>query len=102
MLTHETQRHLYTLLAELYPDQASAVRIAQSAGIRIELAPLTNHALNNWHAILQEAEKQDRLAQLIAVVEEEYGENPRWRAIVLQLAGWPVLFAELVVAGQRI
>lgn len=89
MLTDETRRHLYALLAELYPDQASVVRIAQSAGIHTQLVLLTNQALNNWHAILQEAEKQNRLAELLVVVEEEYGENPQFQAIRKQVQAQP-------------
>lgn len=96
MLTPETRRHLYTLLAELYPDPASALRVAQDAGIRTALAPLTNHALNNWHAILQEAEKQNRLAQLLAVVDEEYGANPRWIARKAEMSGLSSPSASLI------
>ncbi len=92
----KTRRHLYTLLAEFYPDQPSAVRIAQDAGIRTELVPWTNHALNNWHAILQEAEKQHRLAQLLAVVDEEYGENPRWLARKGEMPSLPFPSASLI------
>ncbi|MCB0121891.1 MAG: hypothetical protein KDE58_06580, partial [Caldilineaceae bacterium] len=46
---------------------------------------LTNQALNNWHAILQEAEKRVLLVRLLEVVGDEYGENPKFQAIRMQV-----------------
>lgn len=101
MPTSQVMRNLQVVLAQLYPDKTSAVRVAQDAGIPIALVTLNDRAIDNWHAILQEAEKQDRLALLLAVVNEEYGANPRLRAVMLQLQGWPALFATLAVMGQQ-
>ena len=83
----EALRKLYAVLAQLYPDKTSAIRVAEDAGIPITLVALNDRAIDNWHAILQETEKQNRLAQLLAVVNEEYGANPQLRAVKLQLAG---------------
>lgn len=101
MPTSQVMRNLQVVLVQLYPDKTSAVRVAQDAGIPIALVALNDRAIDNWHAILQEAEKQDRLAPLLAVVNEEYAANPRLRAVMLQLQGWPALFATLAVMGQQ-
>ena len=101
MPTPQVMRNLQVVLAQLYPDKTSAVRVAQDAGIPIALVALNDRAIDNWHAILQEAEKQDRLAPLLTVVNEEYAANPRLRAVMLQLQGWPALFATLAVMGQQ-
>lgn len=101
MPTPNVLRALCAVLAQLYPDKASASRIAKDAGIPIALVALNDRAIDNWHAILQEAEKQDRLALLLAAVNEEYAANPRLRAVMLQLQGWPALFATLAVMGQQ-
>lgn len=47
MLTSETQRQFVALLATLYPDRASIVRIAQSAGMRVELVALESSAVDS-------------------------------------------------------
>lgn len=99
-LNPELQHKLSTLLADLYPERASAVRVAESAGIDVGLVAVTDHALNNWHAILEEARKQERLTQLLAVVDEEYGENLEWCVLKRQLAGWPAPVAK-VTARRR-
>jgi hypothetical protein len=76
---------LRDVLASLYPDEASARRVAAQAGLevgRISFSPL---AVNNWHAILAEAERSDRLQALIQVVRAEYGAN---RALQRVLQGY--------------
>ena len=81
MSTPALLRQLCALFAELYPDRASAIRVAEDAGIPVGMVALNDRALDNWHAILKEAQKRDRLASLLAVVKEEYGENQKLRAI---------------------
>ncbi len=100
MSTPQAMYRLTVVLAELYPDKASAIRVAESAALPTALVALNDRAIDNWHAILQEAAKQDRLAPLVAVVHEEYGASPQWRAVMLQLQGWPALLATLAVTGQ--
>ena len=90
MSTPAMLRQLCALFAELYPDKASAVRVAEDAGIPIGMVALSDVALDNWHEILKEAQKRDRLAALLAVVEEEYGENQKLRAITRSLNGQPL------------
>jgi hypothetical protein len=76
---------LRDVLAELYADEGSARRIAAQAGLslgRISFSPL---AVNNWHAILTEAARSNRLDPLIAVVQREYGANREFQAALRAL-----------------
>ena len=72
-------RQLRNVLADLYPDKSSAARVAEDAGLPIVTIAVSDRAVDNWHAILREAQKHHRLATLLAVVCEEYGGN---RALV--------------------
>lgn len=69
-------RQLRTVLAQLYPDKSSAIRIAEDAGLPVALIALGDRAIDHWHAILGEAQKRNRLTDLLAIVNEEYGANP--------------------------
>ncbi len=102
MPTSAVLYNLRAVLAHLYPDKASAIRVAQDADIPITLVALSDRAIDNWHVILQETEKQNRLAQLLVVVNEEYGANPQLRAVMRQLAGWPASDATSAVMGQQL
>lgn len=82
MLTSQVMRNLRVVLAQLYPDKTSAVRVAQDAGIPIALVALNDRAIDNWDAVFQEAEKQDRLVQLLTMVKEDCGANPELRVVM--------------------
>lgn len=90
MSTPARLRQLCALCAELYPDKASAIRVAEDAGIPISMVALGDRALDNWHAILKEAQKRERLAALLSVVNAEYGENQKLRAITRAINGQPL------------
>ena len=90
MSTPAMLRQLCALFAELYPDRASAIRVAEDAGIPIGMVALSDHAIDNWHAILKEAQKRERLPALLAVVNAEYGENQKLRAITRAINGQPL------------
>lgn len=77
-------RQLRNVLADLYPDKSSAARVAEDAGLPIVTIAVSDRAVDNWHAILREAQKHHRLATLLAVVREEYGGN---RALVAAIQG---------------
>lgn len=73
---------LRDLLAELYPDDASARRVAAEAhleGARIHFAA---RAVDRWHAILTEAVHVGRVDDLIKVVQREYPKNPALKGAV--------------------
>jgi hypothetical protein len=63
-------------LAGLYPDEASIRRIAAQAGLALGRISFSAPAVNNWHAVLMEAERSNRVHELVAVVQGEYGANP--------------------------
>lgn len=85
MSTSAALRELCDVLAYLYPEKTSASRVAEDAGLSMALVALNDRAIDNWHTIVQEAKKQDRLAQLLAVVDEDYGNNPQLRAVSQRL-----------------
>ena len=85
----EALRKLCTVLAQLYPDKASAIRVAEDAGIPIAAVALSERALDNWHEILKEVQKRNRLALLLELVDEEYGANPDFRAVKERLGDQP-------------
>lgn len=66
---------LRNALANLYPNEASARRIATQARLALSRLQLSGVAVDNWHAILKEAEKTAAVEDVIAVVEGEYGRN---------------------------
>ncbi|HXF62758.1 MAG TPA: effector-associated domain EAD1-containing protein, partial [Caldilineaceae bacterium] len=71
----ERRAALRDVLASLYPDEASARRVAAQAGLEVGRISFSAQAVNNWHAILTEAERSDQLQTLIQVVRSEYGAN---------------------------
>jgi hypothetical protein len=85
-----TRSHLLLLrnaLAALYPDEASARRIAASAGLSLTRIKFSPVAAYTWHAILQEADHTESLDDLIAVVQSEYGRNSELRTAISHLKG---------------
>jgi hypothetical protein len=74
-LSEATWQPLRDLLAQLYPDEASARRIADQAqldGTRIHFAA---RALDRWHALLTEASHAGYMEKVIAVALAEYPNN---------------------------
>lgn len=66
---------LRNALADLYPDENSARRIASQSGLALSRLRLSGVAVDNWHAILREAENTAAVDELVAVVESEYGRS---------------------------
>jgi hypothetical protein len=73
-------RTLRAILAELYPDKISALRVAEDAELPVVMLASQDRPIDNWHAILGEAQKRGRLPQLLQVVAAEYGESERLQA----------------------
>ena len=67
--------NLRDTLAALYPEEASARRLAADAGLDVRRIGFTGQAINTWHAIVQEAVKLDRLDALLQRALHEYGAN---------------------------
>lgn len=68
-------RPLRDVLAQLYPDDASARRIADQAHLDGARIHFSARAVDSWHAILTEAAHAGRLEQIIQAVQQEYGAN---------------------------
>jgi hypothetical protein len=77
ILTARARGQISGLLAQLYPDAASTRRIAALAGLYSEQIAMAAAAVDNWYAVVVEAEHADRLADLVAVVRGEYPGNRR-------------------------
>lgn len=64
------------VLADLYPFQKDSVRIVNEAGLRPAFIPFNDKAVDNWHNILTEADRMDRVLNLIHAVRRDYPDNP--------------------------
>jgi len=67
-------------LAELYPDESSARRIAAEAGLALSRIALQGSAINIWHGILEEAQKQGQVGAVLRVALGDYPNNLGLRA----------------------
>jgi len=71
---------LRNILANLYPDEISIRRLMADAGVDLSRIVLNAAAANNWHGVLTEAERNERVDVLLTVVEREYGNNQEFLA----------------------
>lgn len=74
---------LATVLAELYSDPESIRRLATEAGIDVARINLAQPAVNAWPHVIQEADRQTRMAALAAIALREY---PTYAPLQLALA----------------
>ena len=59
---------LREILAFLYSDEADAHRIAQDADLDVGNIAFSSKAINNWNAILLQAQKEGKTANLMLTV----------------------------------
>jgi tetratricopeptide (TPR) repeat protein len=71
---------LRTVLAKLYAEEPDIRRLIADAGLDVARINLDSAAINDWQAVLEEAEKVGRTEALLAVIEQEYGENAEFQA----------------------
>lgn len=71
----QARRRLRAILAELYSEKRQAIRVVDDAGLLKSNITFSDRAVDNWHYILQEAENQQKLDNLIKVVKLEYSTN---------------------------
>lgn len=64
-----------SVMARLYPGRSDARRVLFDAGLDERTIALDGAALTFWHAIVEEAARQERLHALVAVAVTEYGAN---------------------------
>src|SRR5262245_59314505 len=72
---NENLTNLVYVLSGLYPDQASAIRIAKMAGLSISMIAFQARALDNWFSILDQAEKQGKPLDLVSSARRDYPNN---------------------------
>jgi V8-like Glu-specific endopeptidase len=76
MAWDENLTNLNDVLAGLYPLTADSFRIVDNAGLPRVLIAFQPRAIDNWHAILDEANKRGRVSDLIRVARKDYPEDP--------------------------
>jgi hypothetical protein len=64
-----------TALANLYSDVESIRRIAYDSGLSEAQIVVSNHALNSWYNVLQEAKKRRKLDKIILLALKDYDES---------------------------
>ncbi|MCP4546093.1 MAG: trypsin-like peptidase domain-containing protein [bacterium] len=68
--------NLNHVLAGLYPLPQDSYRVVDAAGLpKIHIAFQTK-AIDNWHAILTEADRRKKVAELIRAARKDYPEDP--------------------------
>lgn len=70
---------LHYILAELYEDPESIRRVAVEADLNMARIALGSSAINNWRAILTEAERTNSIEALVAVARSDHPRNPALR-----------------------
>src|SRR5689334_20515466 len=75
MAWSEILTQLNETLARLYPDQNASRRIVDMAGLPTVKIAFRDRAVDNWHGILEEADKQNRVANVIDAALTDYLDN---------------------------
>lgn len=63
------------ILATLYPTREDAYRIVEDAGLDPRFISFSDKAINNWHHILNEAVKHDKLLALVQLARSEFAHH---------------------------
>ncbi len=70
-----THAALRDLLVDLYPTEQSSRRVVDEAGLAHGRIAFQDAAIDNWHAILTEAYRHGKVANLVEVAKGEYPES---------------------------
>ncbi|MDX6501473.1 MAG: hypothetical protein QOG23_4733 [Blastocatellia bacterium] len=76
MAWNENLTNLNDALSGLYPLTVDSIRIVDAAGLPRGFIAFQPRAIDNWHAILDEANKRDKVSDLIRVARQDYPDNP--------------------------
>jgi hypothetical protein len=79
-----SKKTLVNLLADLYETQSKSRRVVDDAGLNSAYIEFKDNAKDNWHNILTEAKKRNRVMVLVEIVCEEYPEKERELRTALQ------------------
>lgn len=94
---------LQAVLAELYTDRQSAERIARAAGVDPAHVAWSPRMDDTWHSLVEEARRQNRLYDLVAVVLREYPlHEPLRQAAEEAVPGTIVTHSELPMEVGRL
>lgn len=90
-------------LAELYPDATDARRVATDVLLSTNRIELTGKAVNVWQSILEEAEKQGKVRDVVALASREYPQCASLQAaladyVIPAMSGAPQLYRDDAVA----
>lgn len=64
-------KQLNSDLADFYPSHGDMIRLSRQANIRTSFIQWNNQALNDWFNIIEEAEKQKKLLDLLTIIKSE-------------------------------
>ncbi|MCB1033989.1 MAG: trypsin-like peptidase domain-containing protein [Acidobacteria bacterium] len=104
MAWNENLTQLNHVLAGLYLFPQESVRLVDEAGLPKANIAFQLKALDNWHAILTEAERRGKVRDVVAAAQRDYPEDPFLaRAAEGQLAGLagPVVGDDLAWRGEE-
>lgn len=74
---------LRKVLSDLYPDETSAKRVMYDAGLNSGRINFSTGAVNFWHDILIEANRNNKLSDLMLVARNDYGSNKELQQILV-------------------
>lgn len=72
---------LRNALAALYSSEQSIRRIIDDSEISVVNIVLISTPIDNWHSVIKEARRVDRVEALLAVVYREYSNNEKFRKV---------------------
>ncbi len=75
MAWNATLTKLNNILAELYPNKDQSEMIVDMAGIPSGNIAFKDAAKSNWYYILKEADRRNKVEDLVQVVQNEYPDN---------------------------
>ena len=76
MAWNENLTNLNHVLAGLYLFPQESLRLVDAAGLPKGHIPFQPKAIDNWHAILTEADRRGKVGNLIAAARRDYPEDP--------------------------
>ena len=84
-LSPEQKTALRRTLVDLFPTRRGSEVLVSDAGIRSERIEFSQQAENNWFAIIQEAERQEKLPALVSTASAAYPNNSQLKELVAVL-----------------
>ena len=76
MAWNDELTRLNDVLSGLYPLTRESLRVVDAAGLPKRHIAFQDKAIDNWHAILVEADRRDKVDDLIRAAREDYPEDP--------------------------